>query len=117
MAVPRWITSLLLASPLVSWAASAADVTGTVSNHPAVDTSGAPDIASQFVPDLIANATNQVCQAEQVPRPTHNGCSTLLCSSNNSSLVVDLGYAKYRGHHNITTGLNSWKGSEHLPLL
>lgn len=27
-----------------------------------------------------------------------------------SSLVVDLGYAKYEGYNNATSGLNIWKG-------
>ncbi|AEO68120.1 uncharacterized protein THITE_2117509 [Thermothielavioides terrestris NRRL 8126] len=100
MCALRWITGLLLAGPaLVSCVAQTADPTGTAS-VPTPDASGSADIASQFVSELIANAT----QAGQAQEKRNLSCSP------NDSLVVDLGYAKYRGYHNATTGLNNWKG-------
>lgn len=87
MAVMRWITGLALAGSLASCS-------------PQIRT---PDIAGQFVSDLIANAT-QAEQKQQAPQGR-----TLTCAQDNS-LVVNLGYAKYRGYNDPATGLNYWKG-------
>jgi hypothetical protein len=106
MAALTWFTGLLLAgSSLVSCVPQAADTTVAASAR-TPDASGSADIASQFVSQLITNAT----QAEQdvQARVKRN-----LSCGQNPSLVVDLGYAMYRGYHNATTGLNYWKGSEH----
>jgi hypothetical protein len=91
MAPLTWIAGLALAS------ASLASCAPT--NAPPPDPL---DIGCQFVADLIANAT----QAEQQAAQQGSSCSQ------DSSLVVDVGYAKYRGHHDASTGLNNWKGSD-----
>lgn len=51
--------------------------------------------------DLISNVT----KAE-----TELKARNLLTCAQDESLVVNVGYAKYRGYHNATTGLNYWKG-------
>ncbi|KAK4148784.1 acetylcholinesterase [Chaetomidium leptoderma] len=92
MAPMTWIAGLVLAaSSLVSGVPQVPD-SATTPN----------DSASQFVSDLIANAT----RAEQ--DQAHE--KRFLSCSQDSSLVVNLGYAKYRGVHTASTGLNSWKG-------
>lgn len=68
------------------------------------------DIASSFVSDLIANLT----QAEE-PETTNEKRGLFSCTQN--SLTVNLGYAKYRGYYNASTGLNYWKGCGRIPLL
>jgi hypothetical protein len=96
MAPLRWIAGLVLAGALVSCAPQSAGAPDA----------GSADVADLFVADLIANAT----QAEQDQQTNEK---RLLSCSQDDSLVVNLGYAKYRGYHNTSTGLNVWKGSEH----
>ena len=68
------------------------------------------DIASSFLLDLIANVT-------QTEESSHANAKRFL-SCTQDSLVVNLGYARYRGYHNSSTGLNYWKGSVRpVPLL
>ncbi|KAL2270619.1 hypothetical protein VTJ83DRAFT_2803 [Remersonia thermophila] len=62
----------------------------------------AEDIASSFVLDLLANLT----QAEETQ--TNEKRSLFTCRQD--SLTVNLGYAKYKGYHDASTGLNYWKG-------
>lgn len=90
MTALKWIAGLALAS-LVSCAPA---------NAPAPDGS---DVGSQFVADLIANAS----QAEQPAAEKR-----FFSCSQDDSLVVNVGYAKYRGYHNASTGLNYWRGYE-----
>ena len=90
MAPLTWIAGLALAS-----AASLASC--APANAPPPDPL---DTGCQFVADLIANVTQAEQQAAQ---------QGSLCSQD-SSLVVNVGYAKYRGHHDASTGLNNWKG-------
>jgi hypothetical protein len=110
MAPLRWISGLVLAASLVSCAPQpVADETTAAATtpDPASATAAAPaeDIASQFVSDLIANATQADEEQSQEKR-------SLFCTQD--SLTVNLGYAKYRGYNNASTGLNYWKGS--VPL-
>ncbi len=109
MAPLRWISGLVLAASLVSCAPQAVvDETTAAATTPDPATSTAApaeDIASQFVSDLIANATQADEEQSQEKR-------SLFCTQD--SLVVNLGYAKYRGYNNASTGLNYWKGSESL---
>ncbi|KAL2134419.1 hypothetical protein VTI74DRAFT_258 [Chaetomium olivicolor] len=88
MAPLKWFMTLVLAGSLVSCFT-------TINSR-----QDSTDIASQFVADLIANAT----LAEQHQQKRFISCTQ------DDSLVVNLGYAKYRGYHNSTTGLNYWKG-------
>jgi hypothetical protein len=99
MAPKRWISVLVPASTLVLCALLAAGA--------AAGASDSTDLATQFVADLIANVTG-LMQQQQAEVESSRSCS------NDDPLVVDLGYAKYRGYHNATTGLNYWKGSAHL---
>ncbi|KAK3368698.1 Alpha/Beta hydrolase protein [Podospora didyma] len=59
------------------------------------------DIAASFVSELIQNATAIDTEAQKAKRA--------LCNAP-QSLVVNAGYAKYRGSYNSATGLNTWKG-------
>lgn len=95
MAPLKWFTSLMLAGTLVSCSPTP-DTTITRRDD---------DVSIQFVADLIANAS-QVEQQQQ---------KRFLSCTQDNSLVVNLGYAKYRGSHNPTTGLNTWKGYGHTP--
>ncbi|AEO68640.1 uncharacterized protein THITE_2053903 [Thermothielavioides terrestris NRRL 8126] len=95
MAPKRWISVLVPASTLVLCALLAAGA--------AAGASDSTDLATQFVADLIANVTG-LMQQQQAEVESSRSCS------NDDPLVVDLGYAKYRGYHNATTGLNYWKG-------
>ena len=110
MAPLRWIAGLVLAGSLVSCAPQV-DVADP---PPAVDATtpndGSPDIGSLFIADLIANATAAAEEQQAAQK------RSLLCSQDDS-LVVNLGYAKYRGYHDSSTGLNYWKGSEHISSL
>ncbi|KAL3294914.1 carboxylesterase type B [Colletotrichum asianum] len=69
--------------------------------------SGAPsfgrgeDAASTFLSELIATT-----QAIEKRSPN--------VSCQQSPLAVDLGYAKYEGYSNATSGLNIWKGQVHF---
>lgn len=67
------------------------------------------DLAGQFVSDLIANATQAEEEHLAATRKRLLGCNA------GSSLVVDLGYARYKGYADAATGLNYWKGWESLP--
>ncbi|KAL2195384.1 Alpha/Beta hydrolase protein [Corynascus similis CBS 632.67] len=106
MAILKWITGLLLAGFLQ--VVSCGD-TSRLAIVPvtSLDATGSADLASQFVSELIANAT-LVCEPKQ-DQQAHDKRSAS-SKQDGGSLVVDLGYAKYRGHHNNTTGLNYWKG-------
>lgn len=118
MAILKWITGLLLAGSLQ--VVSCGD-TSRLAIVPvtSLDATGSADLASQFVSELIANAT-LACEPKQ-DQQAHDKRSAS-SKQDGGSLVVDLGYAKYRGHHNNTTGLNYWKGLEltfsgHTPLI
>ena len=89
---------------LLALATSPASCVSTPSGVPAPDDASV-DIASSFVLDLIANVT----QAEE---SFHSNEKRFL-SCTQDSLVVNLGYARYRGYHDSSTGLNYWKGSVH----
>jgi hypothetical protein len=103
MAPLKWIAGLVLAGSLVSCAPQVTDATTDATTPD----DGSTDIASSFVSDLIANAT----AAEQEQQAQEK---RFLSCTQDDSLVVNLGYAKYRGYHDASTGLNYWKGSEHL---
>ena len=90
----KWITGLALAGALASCSPHS-----TRDDSESADT----DIASQFVSDLIAD----VSQADQEQQASQR--RSLTCAQD-SSLVVNLGYAKYRGYNDPATGLNYWKG-------
>ncbi|KAK4245812.1 hypothetical protein C7999DRAFT_42707 [Corynascus novoguineensis] len=102
MATLRWLTGLLIVGTLASCVtrtADSSDIVGTASSPSQDVTVPEPsDLGSQFVSELIANATDAVLEERRA------------ACSQDSSLVVDLGYAMYRGQHNKTIGLNSWKG-------
>ncbi|KAF9871239.1 carboxylesterase family protein [Colletotrichum karsti] len=59
--------------------------------------SGGNDAAATFLEDLIAKT-----------RALEGSSETGVCRQ--TSLTVDLGYAKYEGYTNATTNLNIWKG-------
>lgn len=110
MAGLKWIVSagLLLSGVL---AAPSPQAPASSSAAPAPAASSEPevvDLAAQFVSELITNAT----QAEEEQLAASKKRS-LTCKAK-SSLVVDLGYAKYQGYADPATGLNNWKGSESL---
>jgi len=86
------------------WIAGLALVGSFASCAPNVPRSSASDtdIATRFVADVLAD----VRQAEQ-RRPHERSPPDL---GHNNPLVVDLGYAKYRGYYDASTGLNYWKG-------
>jgi len=75
-----------------------ADGTSTATGAGPIDTG---DIAAVFVADLVHNAT-------QLGQQTEAGAGAN-CEQT-QSLVIDVGYAKYEGYRNDTTGLNYWKG-------
>ena len=62
------------------------------------------DITADFVDNLLHDASRV------------EAGKSLKCR-NGPSLVVDVGYAKYEGAHDATTGIKSWKGSVHQPSL
>jgi hypothetical protein len=101
----RWIAGLVLAGSLVSCAPQTDD--SDLADATTTDDGSAADIGSLFVSDLIANAT----AADEEQTATEK--RSLLTCSQDSSLVVNLGYAKYRGSYDSSTGISSWKGSEH----
>jgi len=88
MALLKWLTTLAFASSLASGSPVARQE--------------ATDIANEWVSELIANLTEVESSFERR--------GLLGCSYNNPNLVVDLGYAKYKGSYNAATGINSWKG-------
>ena len=56
-----------------------------------------------LTPQISTNSFN--------PRPFDHFFSTRQLSQKPSNdLLVDLGYEQYRGVHNESTGLNTWKG-------
>ncbi|KAK0717527.1 Alpha/Beta hydrolase protein [Lasiosphaeria miniovina] len=63
----------------------------------------AGDVAATFVSELVQNV------AEATGHPGAPSKRALTCSPPDS-LVVDVGYAKYQGSYNASTGLNSWRG-------
>lgn len=65
------------------------------------------DAATDFVSSLILNVT----QIDDVQKSVEY--SSMQCVQP-SNLTVDVGYAKYKGTHNATTGINTWKGSVEL---
>ncbi|KAK3681815.1 Alpha/Beta hydrolase protein [Podospora appendiculata] len=69
------------------------------------DVTESVDIAAQFVDDLVSNAT-QVADEQDASSVTRRGSRC----DRATSLVVDVGYAKYQGYSNSTNGLNYWKG-------
>jgi hypothetical protein len=110
--VSKWVTASLaaawavtgvLAAPAPQATDSSPSGTGSADTAP-TDTG---DIAADFVSSLIYNAT----QLDEEAAPANKRTSS--SSGQSQSLVVDLGYAKYQGYSNATTGLNYWRGSEH----
>lgn len=93
-------------------------VTGALANPtPQVSDVSSENIAATFVSELISNATQlQEEQKEQVESLEKRGLLADLFCTQSSNLVVDLGYAKYRGAANTASGVNSWQGSEHPEL-
>lgn len=81
------LTGAALASPLIQ----SRDATGG-------------DAATGFVQGLVANAT-----AAEQEHLDLVGRGLRTCKASNG-LVVDLGYAKYQGYSDPSTGLNYWKG-------
>lgn len=62
------------------------------------------DIASDFLTSLIQNVTQ--VEEEQQQQATKR---TLSCGQP-EALTVNVGYAKYQGYYNASSGLNYWKG-------
>lgn len=121
MAGIKWILSHLVAGILVTGAIAApapqqsSDVASSaVSSPPSAvpsatstlvpDVSPEVDLASEFVAQLISNATQ--AGEEFLSASKKRG---LTCGAQ-SSLVVHLGYAKYQGYSDAASGLNIWKG-------
>lgn len=109
MAPLRWIVSagLLLTSAVA--APSPQAPASSLSAAPPPEATSQPevvDLAGQFVSDLIANATQAEEEQLAATRKRLLGCNA------GSSLVVDLGYARYKGYADAATGLNYWKGWE-----
>ena len=105
MAGIKWIVSqlvagLLLTGTLAAPAPQTPESTSVVAPEP---TEGV-DLAAQFVQELIINATQAEERQLTSKRKRGLGCKS------DSKLVVDLGYARYQGYVNATTGLNNWKG-------
>ncbi|GAB1319872.1 Carboxylic ester hydrolase [Madurella fahalii] len=100
MVALRWIASLALAGSLASCSPQICETTNEAAS-PIVHRSA--DRAQEFVSGLIANAT-EAEQQHQAQRPRFLSCPR------DESLIVDLGYARYRGYHDPSTGLNYWKG-------
>ncbi|KAK1756520.1 acetylcholinesterase [Echria macrotheca] len=104
-------TGLLLAtsvasapSPQVSVSPNPSVTVPTSSAGPSAEPSASVDLAAEFVSQLISNATQT---EEQLLASTQK--RGLFCDAD-SSLVVDLGYARYQGYTNTSSGLNIWKG-------
>ena len=97
-------------APNVSAAASAS-ISAIISSVPS--TTPEVDFAARFVQELIANATS----AEESLLATKKRSLVGAFCKQDQSLVVNLGYAKYQGYTNSTSGLNYWKGSERLLLI
>lgn len=75
---------------------SAAAALGAVRALASPVESRAEDAALSFIREFVANLTEAADEAQS-------------CSQE-SSMTVDLGYAKYRGYHDEETDLNIWKG-------
>lgn len=60
------------------------------------------DIASEFLSSLIANASQANVDDSSKDRRSQ------------SSLQVNLGYAKYKGYYDSASDLNVWKGYEYF---
>ncbi len=103
MAPLKWIVSHLAASFVISGVLAAPSPQTSQAATPEEPV----DIAADFVAELISNAT----QAEEEILSSRK--RFLTCSAS-SDRVVSLGYAKYQGAYDAVTGLNTWKGSEHL---
>ncbi|KAK4231620.1 putative lipase [Podospora fimiseda] len=71
--------------------------TSSVANSAPHTTRDETDKATLFVNEIVSNLTAASLE-------TPGTCSQA------SSLVVNTGYAKYRGYFDATTGLNQWKG-------
>ncbi|KAL2194689.1 Alpha/Beta hydrolase protein [Corynascus similis CBS 632.67] len=86
------------------WIAGLALVGSFASCAPNVPRSSASDtdIATRFVADVLADVRQAEQQRQHERSPPDLG--------HNNPLVVNLGYAKYRGYHDASTGLNYWKG-------
>lgn len=104
MVVLKRLTAQLATGLLVAGAVAQSNpqtTTGTTS-FAAAET----DIAASFVAELIRNAT-------QIQQQLEGGSSENkkrgLCAQP-SNLTVNLGYAKYQGSADTSTGINSWKG-------
>ena len=88
---------------LTAHLAASLAVTGAVLASPFGHAARDADIATSFVSELTQN----VSALHQDQQETQK--RGLVCSQA-SSLTVDLGYAKYQGQQNTTTGVNVWKG-------
>lgn len=113
MASLRWIVSAgLLLTGAVAAPSPQAPASSSLSAAPAPEVTPQPevaDLAGQFVSDLIANASQAEEEHLAASRKRLLGCNA------GSSLVVDLGYARYKGYTDAATGLNYWKGWESPP--
>lgn len=103
MAALRWVASLALVGSLASCSPQVRGTTNGVASTASVVHRSA-DRAEQFVAGLIVNAT-EAEQRHQARHPRFPPCFP------DESLIVDLGYARYRGYYDPSTGLNYWKGS------
>ena len=65
-------------------------------------------IAKSFVP--VAILVISALATPFTPKPFDSILSKRQSSSSSNNLVVDLGYERYQGVANSTTGLNTWKG-------
>lgn len=106
----RWIVSAgLLLSGAVAAPSPQAPAPSSLNAAPPPEATLQPEVAdlvAQFVSDLIANATHAEEEHLAASRKRLLGCNA------GSSLVVDLGYARYKGYADAATGLNYWKGWE-----
>lgn len=88
MAIKQWMGLLLAGSSLSSALPSSKVVARTT------------DAATEFVDNLVAELT-AAYNDHQIRAPQ--------CAQE-STLVVDTGYAKYRGYYDSASALNHWKG-------
>ena len=106
MAGIKWILSQLVAGVLVTGAIAAPapqeSALPSATSTPVPEASPEVDLAAEFVAQLISNATQ--AEEEYLTSSKKRGLS---CGAR-SSLVVNLGYAKYQGYS--ASGLNIWKG-------
>lgn len=69
-------------------------------------------VAPEYQADPYASVYNQ--RQEEQPNEASRASASSEASRGNS-LTVDLGYERYQGVGNTTTGINSWLGYKTLP--